>query len=448
MINFLALGLVTYLGGAVLQRTILFKLAYFFLLFHFIIKYYHYNISKNLKISHQLKNDHLFFNEQIETIIEVENNSFLPILWLKLEEFLPGELSTLEEQHLSYFKAGEKKEWRFQLRAKKRGLYKIGPLRWEMGDFLGYELTKGELEEREVYIYPKIMDLEELGLASRIPFGNSKWPQPIYKDPYRNAGIREYQPSDRLNKIHWKATAKTGELKSRKNESTVSIDTALVLNMSQNDYGLKFLERKTELAVTAAASMAYYLNRAGHSYKFLSNAVIEGRDKQEFNAYQAQIAENEAAEGKQDSTAKAEANSKLELDKSEQEQQDQQNSAAEISADFESYLKLPSGSGDAHLQELLELLARAEISKADNFLNLLTEELDLGWGGTLIIFTEKDDQELMQVVQNLLRRGYNIKIMIMGEELVHREYQHKPYTAPLSIHHLRRERDLNESKRI
>jgi len=448
LINFLALGLVTYLGGAVLQRTILFKLAYFFLLFHFIIKYYHYNIFKNLEISHQLTNDHLFFNEQIETIIEVENNSFLPILWLKLEEFLPGKLTTLEEQHLSYFKAGEKKEWRFQLRAKKRGLYKIGPLRWEMGDFLGYELTKGELEELEVYIYPKIMDLEELGLASRIPFGNSKWPQPIYKDPYRSAGIREYQPSDRLNKIHWKATAKTGELKSRKNESTVSIDTALVLNMSQKDYGLKFLERKTELAVTAAASMAYYLNRAGHSYKFLSNAVIEGKDKEEFNAYQSQITESEAAEQDSNAEEKDKSDSDIDLEKNEQEQSGRQSSAAELSDEFESYLKLPSGSGDAHLQELLELLARAEISKADNFLNLLTEELDLGWGGTLIIFTEKDDQELMQVVQNLLRRGYNIKIMIMGDQLVHKEYQHKPYTAPLSIHHLRRERDLNESKRI
>ncbi|MFP4021170.1 MAG: DUF58 domain-containing protein [Halanaerobium sp.] len=417
MINFLALGLVTYLGGAVLQRTILFKLAYFFLLFHFIIKFYHYSIFKNLKISHRLKNDHFFLNENIETIIEVENNSFLPILWLKFEEYLPGKLTTLDEQHLSYFKAGEKKEWRFQLKAKKRGLHKIGPLRWEMGDFMGYQLTKGELEELEVYIYPKIIDLEELGLASRIPFGNSRWPQPIYKDPYRNAGIREYQHSDRLNKIHWKATAKTGELKSRKNESTVSIDTALVLNMSQNDYGLKFLERKTELAVTAAASIAYYLNRAGHSYKFLSNAVIVGRDKEEFKAYQDQILE-------------------------------EKRTAAESSTDFKNYLKLPSGSGDGHLQQLLELLARAEISKSDNFLNLLTEELDLGWGGTLIIFTEKDDQELMQVVQNLLRRGYNIKIMIMGEELVHREYQHKPFTAPLSIHHLRRERDLNESERI
>jgi uncharacterized protein (DUF58 family) len=447
LINFLALGLVTYLGGAVLQRTILFKLAYFFLLFHFIIKYYHYNIFKNLKVSHRLKNDHLFFNEELETIIEVENNSFLPILWFKLEEYLPGQLTTLEEQHLSYFKAGEKKEWRFQLKAKKRGLYKIGPMRWEFGDFLGYQLTKGELEELEFYIYPKVLELEELGLASRIPFGNSKWPQPIYKDPYRNAGIREYQPADHLNKIHWKATAKTGELKSRKNESTVSIDTALVLNMSQNDYGLRFLERKTELAVTAVASLAYYLNRAGHSYKFLSNAVIAGQDKEKFAAYQARISKEELAVQESEAELRAEK-SKTDKVESEQEQGAQESSAAESNHDFERYLKLPSGSGDAHLQELLELLARVEISEADNFLNLLTEELNLGWGGTLIIFTEKDDHELMQVVQNLLRRGYNIKIMIMGDQVVHREYEHKPYTAPLSIHHLRRERDLNEGPRI
>jgi hypothetical protein len=408
LINFFALGLVTYLGGAVLQRTVLFKLAYFFLLFHFTIKYYHYNISKNLKINHYLENDHLFYNEEIKVTIEVENNSFLPILWLKFDEYLPGKLTTLEEQHLSYFKAGEKKEWTFSLKAKKRGLYKIGPLRWEMGDFLGYELTKGELKELEVYIYPKILNLEELGLASRLPFGKSKWPQPIYQDPYRTAGIREYQGSDRMNQIHWKASAKTGELKSRKNESTVSIDTALVLNMSQEDYGHKFLERKTELAVTATASIAYYLNRIGHSYKFMSNAVIEAAANDKI------------------------ANSSV-------------SDAEDVEHDFDSYLKLPSGNGDGHLQQLLELLARVDISQADNFLNLLTDELDLAWGGTLIIFTEKDDSQLMQVVENLMRRGYNIKIMIMGDEVVHREFRYRFFTAPLSIHHLRKERDLHES---
>ena len=443
MINFFALGLVTYLGGAVMQRTILFKLAYFFLLFHFIIKYYHYNIGKNLKISHYLKNDHLFYNEKIEVIIKIENNSFLPILWLKFKEFLPNKLTILEEQHLSYFKAGEKKEWRFNLKAKKRGFYKIGPLKWEIGDFLGYELTRGELKELEVYIYPKILNLEELGLASRLPFGNSKWPQPIYKDPYKTAGIREYQPADRLNQIHWKASAKTGELKSRQNESTVSIDTALVLNMSQEDYGLKFLERKTELAVTAAASMAYYLNRVGHSFKFLSNAVIEGTDWEEFNAYQQKInTKNKSGERSGLEVEKSVNTLESEADNVNNPNEIESDSAA--AANFNSYLKLPSGSGDAHLQELLELLARVEISKADNFLSLLTDELDLAWGGTLIIFTDKDDSELIQVVENLLRRGYNIKIMILGDEVVHREYSYLPFTAPLSIHHLRRERDLHE----
>lgn len=426
MINFLILGLVTYLGGAVLQRPILFKLAYFFLLFHFIIKYYHYNIFKNLEIEHQLKNDHLFHREEIEIQVEIKNKSFLPILWFKFEEYLPGELTTLEEQHLSYFKPGEKKKWDFKIKAKKRGLYKIGPLKWELGDFLGYQLTKGELSKLEVYIYPKILDLAELGLASRLPFGNSKWPQPIYKDPYRNAGIREYQAADRLNKIHWKATAKTGELKSRKNESTVSIDTALALNMSQEDYGLKFLERKTELAVTAVASIAYYLNRSGHSFKFLTNAVIEGEEQEEFVAYQAQLA------------AETSFSSKKQEGQEEQKEKEKEEKP-------DSYLELPAGSGEAHLQQLLELLARVDITKKDNFYNLLTEELELNWGGTLIIFTEKDDQKLMQVVENLLRRGYNIKIMVLGSELIHREYRHKPITAPLSIHHLRRERDLHES---
>lgn len=441
MINFLALGIFIYLGGAIFERTILFKLAYFFLLFHFIFKYYHYNIRKNFKIEHFLESDHLFYGEKLKTTIRAENKSLLPILWLRLEEFLPGRLTTLEEQHLSYFRPGEKKEWSFTLKAKKRGLYKMGPLRWEAGDFLGYDLTKAFLKELEFYIYPRILEIEELGLPSRLPFGNSKWPQPIYKDPYQNAGIREYQASDRMNKIHWKATAKTGELKSRKNESTVSIDTALILNFSQEDYGLRFLERKTELAVTAAASIAYYLNKAGQSFKFISNAVIEGERKEELAAYQNQLQKNDEEKAENQSGASESKVKSSDLKEKELENSAGDNQDAE---EIDTFINLPAGSGDSHLQELLEILARVDITKADNFINLLTEEVDLAWGGTLIIFTEKDDQKLMQTVTNLMQRGYNVKIMIMGDQVFHKEYENRPFTAPLSIYHLRLERELNE----
>jgi hypothetical protein len=214
--------------------------------------------------------------------------------------------------------------------------------------------------------------------------------------------------------------------------------------MSQEDYGHKFLERKTELAVTATASIAYYLNRIGHSYKFMSNAVIEGENREAFNAYQAKITEGEV-ETELNSESEKDENSDSEAAANDKIANSSVSDAEDVEHDFDSYLKLPSGNGDGHLQQLLELLARVDISQADNFLNLLTDELDLAWGGTLIIFTEKDDSQLMQVVENLMRRGYNIKIMIMGDEVVHREFRYRFFTAPLSIHHLRKERDLHES---
>lgn len=399
MINFLFFAILSYLGGAVLSRQLLFKLAYFFFFLHIALKYYQINLARNFKLQHELLTNHLFCNEELQVKITAKNESWLPILWFKVEELLPIKLTRLRKQYLSYFKPKSKLEWKFKLKARQRGLYKIGPLKWESSDLLAYNLLKGELAELELYVYPEILELTEFGLPSRLPFGKAKWPQPIYKDPYQVKGVRDYQPSDQLNKIHWKATARTGQLKTRENESTVAPELALVLNFSAADYGLKFLEKKTELAVTAVASLAYHFEQLGYRYKFITNAELAGETEPEIEEYKS----------------------------------DSKNYQA---------LQLPAGSGNAQLQQLLEILAWVKTTQANNFNELLLEKVELSWGGTLIIFSDKDDLELMQVCEQLKQRGYQIIIFLLGNEIKNPQYQNLPLTAPLVIQYLTRESDL------
>ncbi len=421
MIDLLLVAVFTYIIAALFQIHILFKLAYFFLGLHLLIKFYHYNIGENLVLSHQLKEDHIFLNEEIECQINVENNSRLPVLWLKIEEVLPRELIPAEKKEVSYLAPGELKSWQVSIKGRRRGLYNIGPLEWEAGDMLGYDMSRGYLKKLPFYVFPRLLTLEELGLPSRLPFGDIKWPQPIYKDPYQMVGIREYQPTDRMNKIHWKATARTGKLQARENQSTVSLEVALVLNLAQLDYGLKRLERKTELAITTAASLAYYLNRIGQPFSFETNGEMAISDDKEFR-------DDEI----------------IGIDKnfnqfSKNYLQNRLNS---------DYVKTLAGSGELHLQKLLEILACLEITKKDNFLDLLSGHLDLAWGGTVIILTDKDSTELIQAANNLKARGYSVKIMLMGNRVKHPEFLHRPFTAPLSIHHLRREEDIYGLSRL
>ena len=65
-------------------------------------------------------------------------------------------------------------------------------------------------------------------IASRRPIGEVRMSYRLYEDPTRINGVRAYQPGDPLNRIHWRATARTGTLHSKIYEPS-SIAGATVL---------------------------------------------------------------------------------------------------------------------------------------------------------------------------------------------------------------------------
>ena len=65
--------------------------------------------------------------------------------------------------------------------------------------------------------------------------------------------IREYTPGDSRRQIHWKSTAKTGQLMVRQFEESRRSRMAVVLSLALADYAD---EDEFELGVSAAASLA------------------------------------------------------------------------------------------------------------------------------------------------------------------------------------------------
>ncbi len=67
-------------------------------------------------------------------------------------------------------------------------------------------------------------------------------------------GVREYLYGDRLSRVHWNATAKTGEWKSKAFERESLPRTLVILDRDRRGYGDE-LTARFELAVSAAASL-------------------------------------------------------------------------------------------------------------------------------------------------------------------------------------------------
>ena len=112
----------------------------------------------------------------------------------------------------------------YQLRCNMRGYYQIGPLVLETGDLFGLHRRWRVLTHPHfVLVYPEVVPLEGYGLASRRPIGEVRMVHRLYEDPTRIAGVRAYQAGDPLNRVHWRATARTGQLHSKVYEpSTVA----------------------------------------------------------------------------------------------------------------------------------------------------------------------------------------------------------------------------------
>jgi uncharacterized protein (DUF58 family) len=96
----------------------------------------------------------------------------------------------------------------------------------------------------------------------------------LFEDPTRSAGVRPYIYGDPLQRIHWRATARTGQLHSRVYEPTSLAGATILIDFHEAGYHKRGEPHRSELAVTTAASLAYAVSALNQQIGIASN----GRD--------------------------------------------------------------------------------------------------------------------------------------------------------------------------
>ena len=123
------------------------------------------------------------------------------------------------------------KSIRYQVKFLMRGYYQIGPLLVETGDVFGLHRRFRILTEPHfALVLPKMLPLEGYNLASRRPMGEMRLTHRLFEDPTRMSSIRPYQQGDPLNRIHWRATARAGQLQTRTYESSCVTGATFLLD--------------------------------------------------------------------------------------------------------------------------------------------------------------------------------------------------------------------------
>jgi uncharacterized protein (DUF58 family) len=216
--------------------------------------------------------------------VEVRNQSRLSVPWLILEDSLPRD-ALVQIPHrlkaegprltLARLAPGETASLKHQVTFLMRGYYQLGPLLLETGDVFGlHRRFRVATEPHFALVLPKVLPLQGYNLASRRPIGEIRVMHRLFEDPTRLASIRPYQPGDPLNRIHWRATARTGQIHCRVYENSRVAGATFLLDFHERSYQGNGAAASAELAVITVVSLANAVFLMGQQIGFISN----GRD--------------------------------------------------------------------------------------------------------------------------------------------------------------------------
>ena len=212
---------------------------------------------RGLQVEVERPTDRLQEGNVYEERITVRNTGFLTKLWLEVEDIseLPGHKP---RRVVSVPPRGEK-SWRVVSECRRRGLYDVGPVRVSTGDPFGlFRASKIFGRPHQVLVYPRALDLQRFDVPPANLPGEGRFRRPTFYLTPNASGVRDYQPGDGLNRIHWRTTARRQELMVKLFELDPASDVWVVLDLQEAVHAGSGDESTEEYGVRIAASIARY----------------------------------------------------------------------------------------------------------------------------------------------------------------------------------------------
>ena len=153
-----------------------------------------------------------------------------------------------------------------------RGYYPVGSLNLVAHDLLMTTQFAINIDQNaSLYVYPKPLWDDRLEVPFQKIMGTVRMRRLIHEDPYEFRGIREYQPTDPMRAVNWKASARAGELMVDVFHSTSSQEVLVLLDVE--DSGVWKHHVLIETAIRLASSLVGRLASQGVPVRLACNGL-------------------------------------------------------------------------------------------------------------------------------------------------------------------------------
>jgi uncharacterized protein (DUF58 family) len=165
------------------------------------------------------------------------------------------------------------REWRrtvhYQVRSDVRGQYTVGPLTVRNGDPFGLlEVRRVVPGAATLTVTPRTVALPRTPLTGGWSGSGEHRPQSFASGSAEDVSVREYRRGDELRRVHWRSSARRGELMVRREEQPWEARATVLLDNRTLTHRGQGLGSSFEVAVSVAASVAVHLDAHGFTVRF------------------------------------------------------------------------------------------------------------------------------------------------------------------------------------
>ncbi len=319
-----------------------------------------------------------FEGEKIYMIEEIENNSLLPIPWMKAESRLSTRLKLAAAKNMDQAQEGYHRSvfsimpfYRIkrthEITCLQRGDFNVGNVTITSGDIFGFasKIITYDNETR-LLVYPRPLEQNKLIECYHSLQGDIVVRRFINPDPFLVAGVRQYQFGDPMSSISWKATARTNSLQVYKYDYTADSNILILFNIDsssiQGPFPNESESRKIEYGIHFCAAIIEKTIGQGIPTGFCSNGHFR---------------------------------------------------------DMNESVNIPARCSKSQLYTILEALARLQLHRALSFYTMIKNmRPSIPKDTDILIVSLYTDESIEEEIYQLRRNGHQVERLIINEEEV------------------------------
>jgi uncharacterized protein (DUF58 family) len=181
----------------------------------------------------------------------------LPAGILMLEDAVPRELGPHPRFLVDRADLSWRREVEYPLLGRVRGRFNTGPLMVRTTDPFGLvTLDRQFVATSDVMVTPQVVPLPVMRTAGGVGSTGEARPHRIGVIGQDDALVREYHQGDDVRRIHWRSTARRGELMVRREEQSWDPSASIMLDSRSTAHAGRGMNNSMEWAISAAASIA------------------------------------------------------------------------------------------------------------------------------------------------------------------------------------------------